>query len=1158
MKADNKPFVHLHLHSDFSLLDGACRLNDLMGLAKKYGMQSVALTDHGNLFGIIQFYEAAVKNNIKPIIGCEVYVARENRKDRSGRSDNSHHLILLAENQTGYQNLVYLVSQGFLEGFYYRPRIDLGLLQDHHQGLIALSACLKGIVPYTILRYGYDQAMQEAGRLQEIMGKGNFFLELQDHRLEDQKRVNPEIVRLSRAMGIPLVATNDCHYLSPDDTEAHDVLLCIQTGKTVQETSRMKYDSDQFYFKSPEEMYTLFGDYPEALQNTVEIADRCRVGIQLKNPKLQLPNYDVPAGDTLESYFEKIVHIGFEERKPQLLKQDEVGKLRCPLSEYQTRLKYEVGVIEQMGLAGYFLIVWDFINYARQQKIPVGPGRGSAAGSLVSYCLHITDLDPLQYDLLFERFLNPDRISMPDIDCDFCMRRRSEVLEYVTGKYGRDKVCQIITFGAMMARQVTRDVGRALDISLPEVNRIAKMIPSNYKTLEEAIAAEPKIQEAQKDPQIHKLLEIAKKLDGFSRHSSVHAAGVVITPLPLIDLVPLYKSNKDEIMTQFQMTDLEKIGLLKMDFLALANLTIIDDALKQIEKQLGVVVDLDHVDLEDPATYKIFADGQTTGVFQFESSGMKDSLRKVKPTQFEDLIALNALYRPGPMGNIDDFARRKHGTSKITYVFPEEEEILKETYGIIVYQEQVMRLVNAIAGFSLAEADELRKAIGKKKKDLMQVQKERFIERCKARGIAETKAQSYFQMIETFGSYGFNKSHSTAYAYLAYQTAYLKAHYPVQYMAALLSNEIGSTDKVVQYINECKHMGIAIAPPDINKSEANFLAEGDKIRFGLGAIRNLGETAVKTILDQRARVGHFQTFTEFCMSMDLRQINKRIMESLIKAGCFDSLGYRRGRLFQSIDGIIEHCQRKQKAKETGQKSLFASMFSENGQDSQSSEFLADAPEWEEEKRLGYEKETIGFYISGHPLEHYLDVLPRIGSQSIADCSGEGISEEVSIGGIVIAPKLVKTKKEGKTMATFHLEDLTGIVEVVCFPTLYEKTSNYIASDNPVLVRGRLEVQEEGQSARILAMDIQPIEEIKERLVRKLQITAARERLNEQSADTLSRLAGQYPGNCGILIRIDQGTEGKLLIDSKVKVRPTTQLLSEIEQLYGKGSAQLIY
>ncbi len=1088
-------------------------------------------------------------------------MARESRHDRNGRSDNSHHLVLLAENQTGYQNLVRLVSMGFLEGFYYKPRIDLELLQAHHQGLIALSSCLKGSVAYSFLQDEPARAQREAEKLREIMGPDRYFLEIQDHGLPEQKKVMPEIIRLSRQMGLPLVATNDCHYLRRDDAEAHDVLLCIQTGKTVQDTVRMKYRTDQFYFKSPEEMYSIFEAVPEALTNTVEIASRCHVEFPLDNPPLYLPTYHVPEGETIDSYFEKKVVEGFQSHLPGLEEMESRGRLRYPLSEYRTRLDYEIRMIKKMGLAGYFLIVWDFIHYAREQKIPVGPGRGSAAGSLVSYCLRITDLDPIQYNLLFERFLNPDRISMPDIDCDFCKRRRSEVMEYVTGKYGRENVGQIITFGAMQAKQVIRDVGRSLNISYSDTSRIAKLAPDSTSdmTLQKAVAEDPQLKEAAKDPAVGKLLEIAVKLEGSSRHSSIHAAGVVIAPRPLMELVPLYKSTKDEIMTQFQMTDLEKIGLLKMDFLALANLTIIDDTIRQIEKQLGLRVDIDKVDLEDRKTYRLFAEGQTNGIFQFESSGMKESLRKVKPTEFEDLIALNALYRPGPMGNIDDYARRKHGLEKVTYNLPEEEAILKETYGILVYQEQVMQLAHAIAGFTLAEADKLRKAMGKKDKALMDILKEKFVAGAKKRGVPENKAQTICQLIERFGSYGFNKSHSTAYAFLAFQTAYLKAHYPVQYMSALLTNAIGTTEnkKVVQYITECKRMNIRIAPPDINRSEAFFVAEGEDIRFGLAAIRNVGEAAVHSILEKRPAAGGFRSFTDFCMAMDFRQLNKRVMESLIKSGCFDSLGYPRAQLFESITPVMERCQRKQKARETGQKSLFSSLAPAASPDAAPDEVLDPIPEWTEEQRLGFEKEAIGFYISGHPLNRFNEMLMEISSITIADLKAETSDRDVSIGGILVAVRTSVTKKDNRSMAVCQFEDMTGTIEILVFPSVYEKVSRFITKDQLVLVKGRCEVQEEeGQEPRILASDIQPIEGIKERMAKKMLIRASKESLNAQTADQLSALASSSPGECTLAFEIRLPSDRVLLIDSRVRVRPTPDLIAEIEKKCGGGAVSL--
>ena len=887
-------FVHLHLHSHFSLLDGANKIEPVITRAVEYGMPAIALTDHGNLFGAVQFHDTAVKQGIKPIIGCEVYVAREGRTTRNGRSDGSNHLVLLATNAEGYANLSRLVSLAYLEGFYYKPRIDKELLQAHSSGLIGLSACLKGSVAWHLKGEQFEEAKKQAGELAEILGPGNFFLEMQDHGLEEQKKVNAGMVQLARDLGLPLVATNDCHYLNKEDSEAHDVLLCIQTGKTVQDDNRMSYRGNQFYVKSPAEMAALFADYPEALRNTLEIAARCN--FELIDPGNIFPNFSVPDGFTIDSYFEKIAREGFESRLPFLHGLESLGKLHHPIEEYRKRLDQEIVMIQQMKFPAYFLIVWDFIRYAREAGIPVGPGRGSAAGSLVSYALKITDVDPLQYDLLFERFLNPERVNPPDIDIDFCTNRRVEVIDYVTRKYGRENVCQIITFGTMAARGVIRDVGRAMSIPYAEVDKIARLVPQELgTTLEKSLESVKELREIAEDERYSKLITIARKLEGLARHASTHAAGVVIAPQPLLELIPLYKSNKDEITTQFAMTDLGRVGLLKMDFLALITLTVIHQALEQIEREQRVRVDLNRIELNESQTLEIFCEGRTSGIFQFESSGMRDILRRLRPDRFEDLIALNALYRPGPIkgGMIDDFIKRRHGQVKSEYEVPILEEVLKETYGVIVYQEQVMQIASKMAGFTLGEADLLRRAMGKKKASAMVAQRDKFIQGSLNRGYSKTKAERIFDLMEQFAGYGFNKSHSTAYALLAYQTAYLKAHYPVEFMAALLTSEISNSAKLVKYIAECKEMGIRVVPPDINTSELFFQSRGGAIHFGLAAIHNVGESALRSVLAAREQENGFRGFYHFCEKVDLRLANKRVLEALIKSGAFDALKYPR-------------------------------------------------------------------------------------------------------------------------------------------------------------------------------------------------------------------------------------------------------------------------
>ena len=897
------------------------RLNIWWTLPFRWACRLLALTDHGNLFGAIQFYNTARKKGLKPIIGCEIYVAKESRHKKIGGGDQSNHLVLLAENLDGYHNLSQLVSYGFLEGFYYKPRIDKELLAQYSGGLIAMSACLKGGVPQKLLLEQPDAALAEAAELRDIFGKGNFFLELQNHGLADQQRMNPAIIEIARKTGIPLVCTNDTHYLRRDDSVAHDVLLCIGTGKLVSQQDRMRYESDQFYFKSFDEMNLLWREIPEALQNTLRIAERCNLKIETEQA---LPPFDVPPGFTSDGYFEKTVREGFQARRGHLEALWTQGDLKHPLSVYDERLDFEIEMIKKMQFSSYFLIVWDLIKYARDHSIPVGPGRGSVVGSLVAYSLRITDIDPLQYELFFERFLNPERIAPPDIDMDYCMNRRADMIEYVTKKYGRDNVCQIITFGTMAAKGVIRDVGRSLDIPYADVDRIAKLIPEELNaTIDKALEQEPRLKEEMKNPQIANLIEIGKRLEGLSRHSSTHAAGVVIAPKPLVELLPLQKTNKEEITTQYSMKDLESIGLLKMDFLALTTLTVIDSAIRRIREEKGIDLDLASIPLADSEVFELFSEGKTNGIFQFESGGMKTELRRLKPERFEDLIALNALYRPGPMEMIPDFIKRKQGLIEVRYPHPVLEEILKETYGVIVYQEQVMQIASKMAGFSLGQADILRKAMGKKLASVMQSMRDKFIEGARKNKIAEKTAIQVFDLMEQFAQYGFNKSHSTAYALLAYQTAYLKVHYPVQFMAALLSSEIGNTEKIVMYIAECKDMGIRVFRRTSMK--AHSISVPWMQQSGLECWRSgMWE---KPRSDQSWNFGlsmdDFRSLFHFCEEVDTRSLNKRVLESLVKSGALDSLGWKRSQCMALIDTAIEYGQKVRRDRESGQKGFFS-------------------------------------------------------------------------------------------------------------------------------------------------------------------------------------------------------------------------------------------
>src|SRR6187401_1949463 len=901
-------FVHLHLHTEYSLLDVACRIDELLDEAVKLKMPALAVTEPGNMFSSVVFHDHARDRGLKPILGCEVYVAQGSRFDKSGPQTETNHLVLLAETYEGWRNLIKLSSAGYTEGFYYRPRIDKELLAQHAKGLIGLSSCLKGEVASALRVEQARPALEAAGRLRDILGKNNFFLEMQYQGIEEQKIVNRGIVPLARDLELPLVATNDVHYLRQGDYQPHDILLCIGTGKTVNDAQRLRYTGDQFFLKTPEQMAAVFKDHPEALRNTMLVAERCNVTI----PKGQnhLPSFGVPDGFTLDAYFEHVAREGFAQRMSRLQQLASSGRVRQSVDEYARRLEYEIEMIHKMGYAGYFLIVWDFIRYAREEGIPVGPGRGSAAGSLVAWCMRITDVDPLEFDLIFERFLNPERVSLPDIDVDFCERRRGEVIDYVTRKYGRENVAQIITFGTMKAKAVVRDVGRALDMPYADVDRIAKQIPPALDmTLDKALNENPILKDmVAKDAKVKEVIDIGRRLEGMSRHASVHAAGVVIAPGPITDYAPLYKGARDEITTQWNMKEVERIGLLKMDFLGLSTLTLIDDALKEIKRTEGIDLDIDTIPLDDAKSYRVFQEGAAFGIFEFESSGMRELLRKAKPERLDDLIALNALYRPGPLksGMVDDYISRKQGKTEVKYELKQLEPILSDTYGLIAYQEQVMRIAAVLAGFTMGQSDMLRKAMGKKDPKVMAKQREAFMSGALAKGVSEKKATKIFDLMEFFAGYGFNKSHSTTYAWVAYQTAFLKANYPWHFMAALLTIEAANTDKLAIYLGECRDLGVTILPPDINSSELAFTVAKDGVRFGLCAVKNVGEGAILSMLAVRREIGTVSSLFTLCEQVDQRLVNKRPLESLVKAGAFDSMAdgavpHRRARLFAAVD-----------------------------------------------------------------------------------------------------------------------------------------------------------------------------------------------------------------------------------------------------------------
>jgi len=1183
-------FVHLHLHTEFSLLDGACRIGELLDEARRLNMPALAVTEHGNLFSAITFYDQAKTRGIKPIMGCEVYVAPGARTTKSGTpGETSNHLILLAETTEGFRNLVKLTSAAYTEGFYYKPRIDKDLLARHASGLIGLSSCLKGEIPTALRVDQVQRAMDTAAQYRDILGAGNFFLELQSHRIEEQRIVNDRLLPLARHLEMPLVCTNDVHYLRQGDARPHDILLCIGTGKTANDPDRMRYFGDQFYLKTPEEMEAVFGHVPEALRNTVAIAERCNVNLDDKGP--HLPDFQVPDGFDVDRYFEHVVQRGFDERRPRWLDLEARGVLRHGLPEYASRLRFEIDVIRTMKYAGYFLIVWDFIRYAREHRIPVGPGRGSAAGSLVAYCLRITDVDPLEFDLLFERFLNPERVSLPDIDIDFCERRRGEVIEYVTRKYGRENVAQIITFGTMKAKAAVRDVGRVLDMTYADVDKVAKQIPPALDmTIEKALAENPVLKDLEQgDARVGELLGIARRLEGMARHASVHAAGVVIAPRAITEFAPLYKGARDEITTQWSMKEIERIGLLKMDFLGLSTLTLIDDAVAQIARTTGQTMDIDHLPMDDAKTFDLFCDGQTLGVFQFESSGMRDILRKAKPRRLEDLIALNALYRPGPIkgGLVEDFINRKHGRVAITYELPQLEPVLDETYGVIVYQEQVMRVASTLAGFTLGQADELRKAMGKKNVDVMKSKKEKFVAGAVERGISEKKATKIFEYIEYFAGYGFNKSHSTTYAYVAYQTAYLKANFPRHFMAALLTIESQNTEKLAMYLHECRELGVPILGPDLNTSELAFVVTPEGVRFGLGAIRNVGEGAIASILAVRRAQGRLTSLHRLCEDVDLRLVNKRVLESLAKAGALDSLApgaaaapaALRSRFVAALDAAVEHGNRHQKDRERGQAGLFG--LDEDG-GGPADVPLPSAPPWPEAQQLAAEKEALGLYLSGHPIDRYADALAAFGAQPLAalladapttaaddEEGGEAaaavsgarpgrLSDDVAVGGIVTGLRPLKTRK-GDRMAAFILDDPQGTMEVVVFPDAFAKAAALLQADAPVLVRGRFERDED--SARILASEILPIDVVPETLRREVVVRLAMPPVDRVRLERVSDILERHRGDRRVILELDLPTavpplRVRLDVTGQLRVRPSDALAAEVEAVCGAGSVTL--
>jgi DNA polymerase-3 subunit alpha len=1145
------------------MLDGACDVEKLVRRVKELGMPAVAMTDHGNIFGAVHFVNAANKAGVKPIIGCELYVCKKedhNIERTPPEGDTYNHLLVLAESAEGYRNLAKITSEASLRGFYYKPRVSKKFLAEHAKGLIGLSGCLKGEIAELLTEGKYEGARASAATYRDIFGKENFFLEIQDQGLEMEHRIHPSLFRLEKDLGLPLVATNDSHYLCEDDAHAQDVMVCIQTAKSIQDSNRMKFQGSGFYVKSYDEMYRVFGDSPDVLTRTLAIAERCHMRLEkVSNP---FPHFDVPAGFTLDSYFEHVAREGFARRLEGLRPLAASGQLKHSLPEYEQRLSRELAIIQQMKFSGYFLIVWDFIRHAKEQSIPVGPGRGSAAGSLVSYALGITDLDPLQHELLFERFLNPERVSMPDIDIDFCMNRRDEVIDYVTRKYGRDNVAQIITFGTMAAKAAIKDVGRAMDIPYSDVDRIAKMVPNTLNIkLEQAIKDSPALRQAyESESQVRQLLDTARKLEGLVRNAGVHAAGVVISPRPLVELVPLHKTKNDEIVTAFDMVAIEKMGLLKMDFLGLTTLTILDEALKLIAQVRGERITIADIPLQDQETYeKIFHSGLTSGVFQFESHGMRDVLRRYKPNSIEDLTALNALYRPGPIqgGMIDDFIDRKHGRKRIEYELPELREILEETLGVIVYQEQVMQIANRLAGYSLGEADLLRRAMGKKIAEEMAAQRERFVTGAVKNGYPQKKVEKIFDLMAQFAGYGFNKSHSAAYALLAFHTAYLKTHYPIEFMAALLTSVTGNTDDVVKYINECREMGIPVEPPDINVSDANFTPHGSAIRFGLAAVKNVGGNAIESIVAARKSLGKFPSIFEFCEKVDLRLLNKRVLESLIKSGAMDGLG-RRAPLMAVLDKAIEQAQKTQRDSESGQHGLFGVFQQEEVQSSNHK--LPEIPDWDEHQRLANEKEILGFFITGHPLEKYREKLEdfhALSSEEIAAMKfSTGKDENITTAGMISGVRVLKSKR-GEFYAQGTLEDMTGSVDMLVFPEAYRKLQDKIKLEVPVLIRGGVRI-EEGANPKLTVNDIVPLEDVKVPLPRSLRIRVPLETASESTVDALHHLCSERKGEAKVLFDVERQGDFMVVMEAEgYNVQPDRNFIARVEELCGRGAVRII-
>ena len=1135
-------FVHLHNHSDYSLLDGAQTVQTLVNTIDDLGMDSVALTEHGNMFSVIPYYKAAKKAGIKPIIGCETYVAVGSRFEKKPRADGgwgNNHLVLLAQNYKGYQNLMKLVTFGYLDGFYYRPRVDIDLLKEHNEGIICLSGCLKGEVTEKMLKDDWDGAKEAALRFAEIF-ENRFYLEVQNHGIPDEAQNIQNMKKLAGELNLPLVCTNDAHYAKHEHWEAHDVHICLGTGKDRDDPNRLRYATPEFYFKTQDQMYEMFKDVPNAIENTRKIADS--IDIELPMGDYHLPNFPIPedASDKdPDTYLQKLCETGV---------QNQYGDIK---PELRSRLDHELKVIKKMGFAGYFLITADFVKYAKDNDIPVGPGRGSAAGSLVSYSLGITTIDPMRHNLLFERFLNPDRISMPDIDIDFCIERRGEVIDYIKDQYGEKSVTQIITFGKMKARQVIRDVGRVLGYSFGEIDRLAKLIPTTLNiTLEDALKQSPDLREAG-EGQYKDVIEYSKVLEGMNRHASTHAAGVVIAPGDLTDFVPLYRSPQGDVTSQYDMKGLETLGLLKLDFLGLRNLTVIDNALKLL-KERGENIDIEKIPMDDAKVYKIFAKGLTIGVFQFESSGMREFLKKLKPTMIEDLIAMNALYRPGPMENIDDFISRKHGKKKIEYAHPVMEAILEETYGIIVYQEQVMQIAHEVAGFTLAEADIMRRAVGKKIKKLMDELKVKFIDGAlEKHNISKKKGKEIYELIEKFAEYGFNKSHSTAYAYVAYQTAWLKTHYPAEFMSANLTSEMSNIDRVVILINECRKLKIEVDPPDVNISSTNFRPVNHKtISFGLNAIKNVGTKALDQIVESRDKHGKFDSLFDFTANVSLKSVNRKVLESLNMAGALDGLEGNRAQKYAVIETALKYGQTIQENKARNQVDLFGAS-SANGQDTSMVPSLPQAEEWSEAQLLEKEKEVLGMYLSGHPLLKYAEDLEEFSNFDFTDNIEQRNGSKVRIGGSICDVKMHFDRKNNQ-MAFFKLDCLGGQAEILAFSDTFAKYKDLIKNDSVVFISGKPTDETDFSELKMIADDIVNVEKAREIYSKNVNIRIEPDQMSPTDVDALLNMAKEHVGGCGLMFHMasERGKQQRIYAHN-VKVSAHSSFLKKLRDTYGK-------